>query len=357
MQVDMHYFGTYTLARTAGLLPHFARIVATSSQFVDDNVDDIAIEFSDGGQVRCSASGHHGHYIENISPHDQRTIWVPFHFLPGGEGETFTQRLMCKKNSPILQEMLEHHLTLSHTPYAPFLLGIAAHVLFDSYAHYNFSGVSSRTNHVQQDTIKILEPHHSQAALDEHRNNFFERFTHDTPNIRTNVEGELPAGALGHGTVCNYPDTPFLTWSYQPETTEPKTIRRSNTDDYMEAAEHLYTYFVRFAELRPDLTDASPVPFEDIMPTISVMLMTPGTKHERSGLWQVAMAQGAFLQGTDEEIPPYAGDMWKRKQQELATCPDCAFITDMDIYKFHQAAEVHRAYILTELLPAHDILV
>jgi len=37
MQLDMHYYGTYALARTAGLKPPVCRIIAFSSQLVDDN--------------------------------------------------------------------------------------------------------------------------------------------------------------------------------------------------------------------------------------------------------------------------------------------------------------------------------
>ena len=43
MQKDMHYYGTYTLARTAGITPEVAEIIATASQFVDDNVEDGSI--------------------------------------------------------------------------------------------------------------------------------------------------------------------------------------------------------------------------------------------------------------------------------------------------------------------------
>ena len=38
MQLDMHYYATYAMARAAGIEPDDARIIATSAQFVDDNV-------------------------------------------------------------------------------------------------------------------------------------------------------------------------------------------------------------------------------------------------------------------------------------------------------------------------------
>ena len=40
MQLDMHFYGVYALARAAGLKPETAEIVACASQFVDDAIDD-----------------------------------------------------------------------------------------------------------------------------------------------------------------------------------------------------------------------------------------------------------------------------------------------------------------------------
>ncbi len=37
MQIDMHYYGVYTLARAAGVNREAAEVIATVAQFVDDN--------------------------------------------------------------------------------------------------------------------------------------------------------------------------------------------------------------------------------------------------------------------------------------------------------------------------------
>jgi len=39
MQIDMHYYGVYAIARLAGLRPEAARTIATASQYVDDAVE------------------------------------------------------------------------------------------------------------------------------------------------------------------------------------------------------------------------------------------------------------------------------------------------------------------------------
>lgn len=356
MQIDMHYYGTYTLARVAGLDQETAELIANASQFVDDNTNATTICFADGGQMTTVATGHHFEHTENISSDAQRTIWIPFHFLPAASGETFTERLICKKNSRTSAEMVNNHLKLSHKPFSPQLIGIAAHVLADTFSHYNFSGASSRRNSIDQDSITVMEPMNEDSALAEERMRFFERFEYVRPNIKVISEEEL-MGTLGHGAAASYPDLPYLVWSYKIDEHTNKTIRRYNSEDFMEAAEALYSLFIQFAKQRPDLTETPPVPFETIQDSLAIIFASPGNKHQRSGFWQFAMAQGVFLEGRQEEIPPYKGQMWKNSCEELASCPECALITEMDVYKFFQAAAIHKTYVLQELLPAHDISV
>ena len=39
MQIDMHFYGIYALARAAGIKPDSAHTIASASQFVDDALD------------------------------------------------------------------------------------------------------------------------------------------------------------------------------------------------------------------------------------------------------------------------------------------------------------------------------
>ena len=354
MQIDMHYYGTYALARVAGLDRETSELIATASQFVDDNTSPATINFPDGGQMQAVASGRHSIPTENISAADQRTVWVPFHFLPGGKGTTFTEKLVCQKNSSILQEMIEHHLLQTHKNFAPALIGVTAHVLADTFSHYNFSGVSSRKNDITQSSLTIHEPSQTFSTFEEH-SLLSNKYNSNIPNIKASFEEKL-TGTLGHAAAENYPDLPYLAWSYKTPVGN-ETIRRYNPDDYMEAAEDLYTLFVRFAELRPDLTDFTPIPFDDIQDSLAIIFASPGDKHQRSGFWQVAMEQKNLLKGRSEEIPPYQGKMWKNRYEELATCPDCTLVTELDVFTFYQAVALHKNYVLYDLLPAHDILV
>lgn len=129
MQLDMHYYGVFALARAAGLKKEHAETIATASQFVDDNVKKEVIEFQDAARFSIEVTGHHAMNIKNIDLDDQRQVWVPFHFLPGNEGESYTERLICRKNSKIAQEMVESYLQMSDKPFIVELIGISSSCL------------------------------------------------------------------------------------------------------------------------------------------------------------------------------------------------------------------------------------
>ncbi len=78
MQLDMHYYGTYAMARTAGLKPGICKTIATAAQFVDDNAAKSNIEFQDGGRIDAQATAHHvSDIIINRDPEDQRQVMGP----------------------------------------------------------------------------------------------------------------------------------------------------------------------------------------------------------------------------------------------------------------------------------------
>ena len=94
--------------------------------------------------------------VANIDAEDQRKVWVPFHFIPGNEGDEYTERLVCRKNSDIAQEMVDHHVDLPDKRFYLPLIGITAHVYADTFSHYGFSGVSSRKNRIDSDSLRIV---------------------------------------------------------------------------------------------------------------------------------------------------------------------------------------------------------
>src|SRR5437763_16377081 len=123
MQTDMHYYGIYVMARCAGLREDIARAIATAAEYVDDS-DRMRVKLTDGEVVESEPTAHHPKNGKNLDPIDQRRTWIPFHFIPGNEGQTAAEKLVCRTDSDIAREMLDHNLGLVMEPYGILLMGI-----------------------------------------------------------------------------------------------------------------------------------------------------------------------------------------------------------------------------------------
>ena len=368
----MHYYGTYALARAAGLRPEVAQTIATAAQYVDDSIGlDKAIVHPDGARFHIDATSHHPFslqgLIQNNNLDDQQLVWVPFHFLPGGEGQTQSRKLMCTKNSKFAQAMVDHHIGLADTQfYALELMGITAHVYADTFAHYGFSGVSSRVNRVIPSSIRAENNPDVPGAL----SRFFAKF--GAQNLLANFRTQLysiigttgteldPAatGALGHGAVATFPDQPYLRWSYDyemPDQSGMPTMKRNNAQDYEEAAAALHAMFRRVANLpgKGDLyADGPGLDFEkDIRLRVREIFAVEKPTADRIEIWKANVTAGRFGGPPGEQIPVYDPTQWQNAVAGLKDLPRAQDATTVSAYRFHRAASVHRNYVLLELLP------
>lgn len=350
MQIDMHYYGTYVMARCAGFAQDPAQVVATSAQFVDDNGVLDKLDFRDGAGIRCRATAHHPAHLANLNKVDQRQVWVPFHFLPGNEGEGFFQRLVCRMNSLPAQQMMEHHVAEAEREYALELLGIGAHVYADTFSHYGFSGIGSDWNKIKQPTLEFGE------LGDEIREYILEKAASFWE--KAIAEGaEQASGALGHASVATYPDRPFLVWRFLYEAPERESGWRDNQLSYLEYCESVSAYFRDFLEQRPDLLDSGAQrDFADIREAVAKVIATEGSKEKRVDAWKDAMGSGDFL-SESEEIPPYLGNQWLVQKDMAVDEENSGMLLRSSAYKFYQGASHHRFYVLRQLLPEFGLLV
>ncbi len=394
MQTDMHYYGTYAMARAAGLKPDVCEEIASFAQFVDDNATDETIDTKNGVILHLVATAHHTSQVVNLNKDNQRYVWVPFHFLPGNEGSSYTERLQCRKDSHIAREMVEHHLSLSDKPYAVALMGITAHVYADTFSHYGFSGVSSRRNRVIQDGIELYDlsndiymyvtnkakaywqQNGSQGGLLEnfrekvHLENkeewdkvlhggvfeWLKRLLHVAGERAVASFAEAASGALGHGPVHTYPDRPFLAWKYQYEVSGEK-IPRNNHADFVDACHALHRMFLRFAELRPDLRADGGIDGSRLDEAVRDILALQAGMEGRIDKWQSAANRGDIYASGAEPIPIYDENIWLQKRDKLSLNEDPDMILEASVFRFYQAAAVHRTYVLRDLLPQHGLLV
>lgn len=367
MQRDMHYFGTYAMARAAGIRPEDCQIIATAAEFVDDNGKRFEARFSDGGLLAFVPTAHHSVDRDNLDEADQRQVWVPFHFLPGNEGETLSQRLVCRKDSEIARELVAHNIGRAGEDFGPYLAGITAHVYGDTFSHYSFSGVSSRSNEVESE---LVVPINAEGVMESDLKGEIEGFVAKYgfevkfPNFKKEVWREIgeytsdfiegTTGALGHGGVYTFPDKPFLVWEVQFAGGLKET--RNNPDTFLEGCEKLYAMFQRFLEKRPGARGDKGRPFDEIREAVKEILAVQADRDGRAAAWEEAAAAGRLFL-SHEPILPYRGEEWKEQRERLHKSENSQDVLETDIFRFYQAASLHRIYVLRDLLPRHGLVV
>lgn len=361
MQTDMHYYGTYAMARAAGITPAVCKTIAFAAQFVDDNAAQRHIEFDDGGRVDAQATAHHvSDILKNLEKKDQRQVWLPFHFLPGNEGDSFTERLICRKNSDIAKDMVSNHVGFASRDFGAHLIGIAAHVYADTFAHHGFSGVSSRFNKVDNKSIGFntaldpdIEDYIKGKAADFFRRNGI------NGGLFANIKSwlaETVSGALGHGAVATYPDRPYLEWEFEYEHTKARVVR-NNPQDFLEGCKALHTMFVNYGKKNQDHSDGDGVAFGTIEKTVKGIIKVQGAKKIRVKQWKKAAKDGE-LSGSKFSIPDYKEETWlKDATKKMNSAKNSESALDSDLYRFYQAASLHRQFVLRELLPDYQLVV
>ena len=340
MQLDMHYYGTYAMARAAGLKKEVCEVIATAAQFVDDNAEKESIEFRDGARLDAEATAHHAVNIKNLDREDQRQIWIPFHFLPGNEGDSYTQRLVCQKDSKIAREMIEFNLSLIDQPFALPLIGITAHVYADTFSHYGFSGVSSRANKIVNDSIEFysLEPDIKKYITDKAK-----EFEDNYPNeggFLENIKSwfaEEASGALGHGAVMTYPDRPYLEWDFIYEN-DPKGARcptRNNQATFRECCMKLHEIFLRVAKERDDFSDKTAfIDFSKIESAVIEIISLQACEQDRINAWKNAAKKGTLFGKGAEEIPDYDATSWHNSRDNLKRTKDSRVAPKLPVFGY-----------------------
>lgn len=355
MQTDMHYYGTYALARAAGLPIDDAYIVAYSAQYVDDSTkSDSKINPNDEGMLYGIATAHSNlEAIKNskLDLLEQRMVWVPFHFFPGNEGDSLTDKLVCQKNSPLAQTMVQNNLEHAlKVDYGRQLLGITAHVYADTFAHYGFSGISADHNKIKDGSLSTLNLESDSIA--EYLQNKLSGFVDNYISRLT----EHGVDGLGHAEVATYPDRPYLKWEfiYEGQTTPTE---RDNPQTFIEGSEALFNLFRQYAEQK--YSASSTTTFANIKTKVQSIINFQGKKDQRSALWCEAIKNGSLFNCPKPEAEKlhYDESEWEQMKDNFHTYASSAIAAQEPVYGFHQAAIYHRYYTLKELLPSEGIIV
>ena len=351
MQIDMHFYGVYCLARSAGINADTAHIIAMASQFVNDAnlINSVLIDNNRCIRpLRTSFKKCPPHYSEE----DSWRVWIPFHFLPGNEPADgiFNERIICRKNSLMAQKLVLFSLKDEHGDLWPYLIGITAHAYADTFSHYDFSGLSHQHNRIIPDSIQLDK---------NHQNLITEYMASRSKNFMNQYLPDNNQQPVGHAQVAAYPDRPFLKWKYEKDVKKSgKVYRRDNTADYMEACECLYYFFLEYIKKNANVRDPKgPKEWKDIAPIVRFILGIEAPCDQRIPVWKRNLLSGVFgeLTPVDQDLH-YDRHQWQLNRARWESEDSGEAIEKSHAYLFCKAASIYQHYVLKHLLVENGLL-
>ena len=245
MHTDVHDYATYCAAYFAGYSHDECMEICYSAQFVDwcshtllSKLDAPVNAATTQLQLELMSSGDDMISLQNIT-----RIWASFHFLPGdlnaerpGCSKRYLDkyRLICKPNGRLIVSTVEHAKDRSLQA-----VGIAMHVLADTWAHQNFAGTPSLV-------INNTDSHFFELIPE--GDGYIERritFKHnpglpDDPETSVYVSSLYQSNEnsimnLGHGRAGHLPDYSFIRYRYLPAWGDYDEITKDNPSDYIHA--------------------------------------------------------------------------------------------------------------------------
>ncbi len=146
MDVNFHYYATYLVAARAGYCQADARVIAHACQMVDDNDTKFKID--------AGYPSEYSNYVSqtmNIAKprEDLLRFYLFHHFMPGDPGHIDARRKDGKRhvlnttpNSKNARAVFRKAKATGNL----YMIGIACHMMADTYAHQNFIGYKDDMN-------------------------------------------------------------------------------------------------------------------------------------------------------------------------------------------------------------------
>ncbi len=361
MQIDFHHAATYVIARYANFGHREAALVAYCAQYVDDATNAGTISFSNGALYTRIASAHGMLDYRNFDKLANHHCWIPFHFLPGNGGKpmgenpggTFIQKIICRPNSHIAQDMVRTCILDQDQLYGLHRLGVTMHVYADTWAHQGFAGVNHKVN-----DIRALDDQDNpdEGFLDRLKDYFGDRFDRAASEF---VGDALP---LGHGAALSYPDMPYLEWSYRDA--DGNKVKRDNPTAFLEAAEQMCIAMQRYRVRNPD-ANVPGLPEEGRKKIDSLLRDITETKgEERHKQWLQHIHEGFFgFPAVKLEYRAKSVGSWKyeatgtrrHKDKSSDSFEYHPSFLGSDWKLFHDAIWAHRFDLIHDILPRYGI--
>ena len=279
MQKDFHYYATYSAAYLAGYSHEESMVIAYSAQFVDECTK----TYLQGIKAPVSAATTQlqtelaDARLDLIGLQDITRIWASFHFLPRdlkvnpiirvSRPYRRKYRLICGPNGRRVKDTVE--LAKGKSLEA---VGIAMHVMADTWAHQYFAGTPSLViNNVNENFYEII-CHGEETEEYKIKFNHNPKSPDDPDKLQyTNTmyqSQEKSIMNLGHGRAGHFPDYSYARYRYMPAWADYREVVKDNPLDYYRAfTQMVYTMkYLRggISEFEVDRYDGDSVkPFQD----------------------------------------------------------------------------------------------
>ena len=239
MQKDFHYYATYCAAYLAGYSHQESLAIGYSAQFVDCCSKSLLTKLN---APKSAATTQLQLEMMDAKPdpvslQDITRIWASFHFLPGdlyAEKKWVSAhyrnkyRLICKPNGQLVKDTVE---LAKRRPMQA--VGVAMHVLADTWAHQNFAGTPSLViNNTDFHFYELLEDGQRRKITFRHNPSSADNLD---KSIYTNSLYQAQERAimnLGHGRAGHLPDYSFVRYAYLPAWADYEEVVKDNPSDY-----------------------------------------------------------------------------------------------------------------------------
>ena len=242
MQKDFHYYATYCAACLAGYSHGESLQICYSAQLVDLCSRSLLTKLK---APRSAATTQLQLELMNartdpVGLQDITRIWSSFHFLPmdlyaqrkwSGRLYRSKYRLICGPNGPLAADTVE--LARGGSLQA---VGIAMHVLADTWAHRYFAGTPSLViNNTNYHFYELLPEGGERPVAFRHNPTGPDDLESGQYTSSLYQGRETSIMNLGHGRAGHLPDYSFIRYRYLPAWGEYTEIVKDNPSDYYQA--------------------------------------------------------------------------------------------------------------------------
>ena len=360
MNSDFHYYATYCAALIAGYTHEEAQDICYSAQLVDHCTRTWLKKI--GGPGSAATTQLQSELIsartDTAGLQDITRIWSSFHFLPrdlyaevpyGSRRYKNKFRLICGPNGDLLKKTIQiagRRNTLQ-------AVGIAMHVLADTWAHTYFAGTPSLViNNTDYNFYELREDRegvhripvvfgHNPAAREDPEKRAY------TGSIYQAEENSIMN--LGHGRAGHLPDYSFIRYAYAPSWDRYDEIIKDNPHDYLYAFAQM-VYAMRQLHDESDVFETDTYawemirPYEDRIRNILSIRRTDDSKD-----WE---ALGETLSG--KTIRPFSLELFETEYLSSADTPETLLASAPG--RFFTAALDQKAMVVNEMVRSGNTL-